>query len=111
MSFAYSFSIPPSFYLFSCIPFSLYSSLILSLPFISLSLSILLTFYFFLYLFLSLFLPHSFSSIVSLSLTFFSLFVGGSSGSAVACAIKAARDLEEGQRCVVVLPDSIRNYM
>ena len=29
------------------------------------------------------------------------------------CAIKAAKDfgLKEGQRCVVILPDSIRNYM
>ncbi|KAG7275912.1 hypothetical protein CRUP_011362, partial [Coryphaenoides rupestris] len=26
-------------------------------------------------------------------------------------AMKLARDLEEGQRCVVVLPDSVRNYM
>ena len=36
---------------------------------------------------------------------------GGSSGSAVVCAIKAAKNLEKGQRCVVILPDSIRNYM
>ena len=75
------------------------------------------------YIFLSLFLPLSIPSLISLSLSsrisfscisfsyLFSLFVGGSSGSAVACAIKAARDLEEGQRCVVILPDSIRNYM
>ncbi|KAM6934165.1 LOW QUALITY PROTEIN: cystathionine beta-synthase b [Xenentodon cancila] len=36
------------------------------------------------------------------------LFCGGSSGSAMAAA---ARQLQEGQRCVVVLPDSVRNYM
>ena len=36
---------------------------------------------------------------------------GGSSGSAVAAAVKAARHLKKGQRCVVILPDSIRNYM
>ena len=36
---------------------------------------------------------------------------GGSSGSALATALKAAKDLKPGQRCVVVLPDSIRNYL
>uniref|UniRef100_UPI00398F3928 cystathionine beta-synthase-like n=1 Tax=Pristiophorus japonicus TaxID=55135 RepID=UPI00398F3928 len=39
------------------------------------------------------------------------LLCGGSSGSVVSIALKAARDLKEGQRCVVILPDSIRNYM
>uniref|UniRef100_W5LZ39 Cystathionine beta-synthase n=1 Tax=Lepisosteus oculatus TaxID=7918 RepID=W5LZ39_LEPOC len=39
------------------------------------------------------------------------LLCGGSSGSAMAAAMKAAKELEEGQRCVVILPDSIRNYM
>ncbi|XP_041067158.1 cystathionine beta-synthase a isoform X2 [Carcharodon carcharias] len=39
------------------------------------------------------------------------LLCGGSSGSAVSIALKAAQDLKEGQRCVVILPDSIRNYM
>ncbi|XP_033126067.1 cystathionine beta-synthase-like [Anneissia japonica] len=39
------------------------------------------------------------------------LLCGGSSGSAMAIAIKAAKSLEEGQRCVVVLADSVRNYM
>eukprot|EP00934_Nitzschia_sp_Nitz4_P007235 Nitzschia sp. Nitz4//scaffold10_size219509//34644//38143//NITZ4_001404-RA/size219509-snap-gene-0.359-mRNA-1//1//CDS//3329532848//7225//frame0 len=39
------------------------------------------------------------------------LLCGGSSGAAVACAIKAAEHLKEGQRCVVILPDSVRNYM
>lgn len=36
---------------------------------------------------------------------------GGSSGAALSVALKAAKDLKEGQRCVVVLPDGIRNYM
>lgn len=36
---------------------------------------------------------------------------GGSSGSAVAAAIEVAKDLKAGQRCVVILPDGIRNYM
>lgn len=36
---------------------------------------------------------------------------GGSSGSAMAAAVKMAQQLEEGQRCVVILPDSVRNYM
>eukprot|EP01137_Pigoraptor_chileana_P005528 Opistho-2@48718 len=39
------------------------------------------------------------------------LLVGGSSGSAVVAAIAAARNLKAGQRCVVILPDSTRNYM
>ena len=39
--------------------------------------------------------------------------IGGSSGSAMYIAIQAAKDygLKEGQRVVIVLPDSIRNYM
>ncbi|KAJ1992213.1 cystathionine beta-synthase [Dimargaris cristalligena] len=36
---------------------------------------------------------------------------GGSSGSALAGALQAARQLKKGQRCVVILPDSVRNYM
>ncbi|XP_074653103.1 cystathionine beta-synthase-like isoform X2 [Tubulanus polymorphus] len=38
---------------------------------------------------------------------------GGSSGSAMDAAMRAIKDygLKEGQRCVVILPDSIRNYM
>lgn len=36
---------------------------------------------------------------------------GGSAGSAVSVAVKAAQELQEGQRCVVILPDSVRNYM
>ncbi|XP_071332830.1 cystathionine beta-synthase b isoform X2 [Trachinotus anak] len=39
------------------------------------------------------------------------LLCGGSSGSAMAAAVKMAQQLEEGQRCVVILADSIRNYM
>uniref|UniRef100_A0A4W4GN71 Cystathionine beta-synthase n=1 Tax=Electrophorus electricus TaxID=8005 RepID=A0A4W4GN71_ELEEL len=39
------------------------------------------------------------------------LLCGGSSGSAMAAAVKVAAELKEGQRCVVILPDSIRNYM
>ncbi|XP_066497085.1 cystathionine beta-synthase-like [Hoplias malabaricus] len=39
------------------------------------------------------------------------LLCGGSSGSAMASAVKAAKELKEGQRCVVILPDSVRNYM
>lgn len=39
------------------------------------------------------------------------LLCGGSSGAAMSCALKAAKTLKAGQRCVVVLPDSIRNYM
>ncbi|XP_045708540.1 cystathionine beta-synthase isoform X2 [Phyllostomus hastatus] len=39
------------------------------------------------------------------------LLCGGSAGSAMAVAVKAAQELREGQRCVVILPDSIRNYM
>eukprot|EP00794_Sanderia_malayensis_P010862 gene10862-12017_t len=39
------------------------------------------------------------------------LLCGGSSGSAVAAALEVAKDLKEGQRCVVILADSVRNYM
>uniref|UniRef100_A0A8C9L225 CBS domain-containing protein n=1 Tax=Pavo cristatus TaxID=9049 RepID=A0A8C9L225_PAVCR len=39
------------------------------------------------------------------------LLCGGSSGSAMSVAVKAAKELKEGQRCVVIFPDSIRNYM
>ncbi|XP_043229370.1 cystathionine beta-synthase-like protein [Amphibalanus amphitrite] len=39
------------------------------------------------------------------------LLCGGSSGTAVWAACEAARDLPEGSRVVVVLPDSVRNYM
>lgn len=39
------------------------------------------------------------------------LLCGGSSGAAVSCALKAAASLKPGQRCVIILPDSVRNYM
>lgn len=39
------------------------------------------------------------------------LLVGGSSGSALATAMKAAKDLKEGDVVVVVLPDSVRSYL
>ena len=39
------------------------------------------------------------------------LLCGGSSGTAVWAAVQAAKELKAGQRCVVVLPDSVRNYM
>uniref|UniRef100_A0AC35U2H4 Cystathionine beta-synthase n=1 Tax=Rhabditophanes sp. KR3021 TaxID=114890 RepID=A0AC35U2H4_9BILA len=39
------------------------------------------------------------------------LLVGGSSGSNVWGALQAAKKLKAGQKCVVILPDGIRNYM
>lgn len=39
------------------------------------------------------------------------LLCGGSSGSALQGALLAAKKLKKGQRCVVILPDSVRNYM
>jgi cystathionine beta-synthase len=36
---------------------------------------------------------------------------GGSSGTAMVGALQAAKILKKGQRCVVLLPDSVRNYM
>jgi cystathionine beta-synthase len=39
------------------------------------------------------------------------LLVGGSSGAAVWAAQKVARAMKPGQRVVVILPDSIRNYL
>jgi cystathionine beta-synthase/cysteine synthase A len=39
------------------------------------------------------------------------LLVGGSSGSAVWAALQVAPRLKKGQRCLIVLPDGIRNYM
>jgi cystathionine beta-synthase len=39
------------------------------------------------------------------------LLCGGSSGAAVAAALRAAAPLRAGQRCVVVLADGVRNYM
>ena len=39
------------------------------------------------------------------------LLVGGSCGSAMWAALQAAQSLTKGQKCLVILPDSIRNYM
>jgi len=39
------------------------------------------------------------------------LLVGGSSGGAVWAALQAAKDLHKNQNCLVILPDSIRNYL
>jgi cystathionine beta-synthase len=39
------------------------------------------------------------------------LLCGGSCGSAMMATLIAARKLKKGQRCVVILPDGIRNYM
>lgn len=39
------------------------------------------------------------------------LLVGGSCGAAVWGALQAAKQLKKGQRCLVILPDSIRNYL
>lgn len=39
------------------------------------------------------------------------LLVGGSSGSVVWAALQVAPRLKKGERCLVILPDSIRNYL
>lgn len=39
------------------------------------------------------------------------LLCGGSSGAAMYAALQAAKNLKAGQKCVVLLPDNIRNYM
>lgn len=39
------------------------------------------------------------------------LLCGGSSGGNLFVALEAAKGLKEGQNCVVVLPDNIRNYL
>ncbi len=39
------------------------------------------------------------------------LLVGGSSGSVTWAALQEAQQLKEGQNCLVILPDSIRNYL
>ena len=39
------------------------------------------------------------------------MLCGGSSGAAVWAAMQAAKTLTKGQRCVVLLADSVRNYM
>lgn len=39
------------------------------------------------------------------------LLVGGSSGTAAWAALQAAKQLKPHERCVILLPDSIRNYL
>ncbi len=39
------------------------------------------------------------------------LLCGGSSGSVIAAALEKAVRLEKGQKCLVLLPDGVRNYM
>jgi len=39
------------------------------------------------------------------------LLVGGSSGTTVWAALRVANRLDEKQNCLVILPDSIRNYL
>jgi len=39
------------------------------------------------------------------------LLVGGSSGATMWAALQAAKSLKAGQKCLVILPDSIRNYL
>lgn len=39
------------------------------------------------------------------------LLCGGSSGTALMAALREAKTLKQGQRCVVILPDGVRNYM
>ena len=39
------------------------------------------------------------------------LLIGGSSGGAVWAALQAAKNLEQNDQCLVLLPDSIRNYL
>lgn len=39
------------------------------------------------------------------------LLCGGSAGSTMYAAMQAAKELKAGQRCVVLLADSVRNYM
>jgi len=39
------------------------------------------------------------------------LLCGGSSGTAVWAALQVAKEMPEGSRIVVILPDSVRNYM
>ena len=39
------------------------------------------------------------------------LLVGGSSGTATWAALKAASKLKENENCLIIMPDSIRNYL
>ena len=39
------------------------------------------------------------------------LLCGGSSGSAMVAALQTAKNLNKGEKCLVLLPDGVRNYM
>ena len=39
------------------------------------------------------------------------LLCGGSSGASMSIAVEMAKSLKKGQKCAVLLPDSVRNYM
>ena len=39
------------------------------------------------------------------------LLCGGSSGSALYAALEKAKDLQTGQKCLILLPDGVRNYL
>lgn len=39
------------------------------------------------------------------------ILAGVTSGAVIAGALLAAKDLREGQKCVIILSDGIRNYM
>ena len=39
------------------------------------------------------------------------LLCGGSSGTAMVAALEKAKDLEATQKCLVILPDGVRNYL
>jgi len=39
------------------------------------------------------------------------LLIGGSSGGAVYAGLQAAKGLDKGKNCLILLPDSIRNYL
>ena len=39
------------------------------------------------------------------------LLCGGSSGSAMSAALEKAKNLKAGQKCLILLPDGVRNYL
>lgn len=39
------------------------------------------------------------------------ILAGGSSGTNLVGALRAAKQLKKGQRCVVIMPDGVRNYL
>ena len=39
------------------------------------------------------------------------LLIGGSSGTAMYAALQAGQELQANQKCLIILPDSIRNYL